>query len=50
MTGVTQDLGIIKSAQASAEALMANIDDSAVKVVVTTEEMTGPAHRTPAPR
>ena len=40
MTGVTLDLGTIETAQKSAEALMANIDDSAVKVVVTTDEMT----------
>ncbi|WP_426336642.1 DNA topoisomerase (ATP-hydrolyzing) subunit B [Pseudoduganella sp. R-31] len=40
MTGVTLDLDTIESAQKSAEALAANINDSAVKVVVTTDEMT----------
>ncbi|SFH01565.1 DNA gyrase subunit B [Duganella sp. CF458] len=40
MTGVTLDLGTIEAAQKSAAALLANINDSAVNVVVTTDEMT----------
>jgi len=39
MTGVTLDLGTIDAAQASAKALEANINDSAVKVSVTTDEL-----------
>ena len=39
MTGVTLDLSTIDAAQKSADALMANINDSAVKVRVTTDEL-----------
>jgi DNA gyrase subunit B len=39
MTGVTLDLGTVDAAQASAKALAANINDSAVTVVVTTDEL-----------
>jgi DNA gyrase subunit B len=40
MTGVALDLSTIDAAQQSAEALMANINDSSVKVRVTTDELT----------
>ena len=39
MTGVTLDLSTINAAQASAKALEANINDSAVKGSVTTDEL-----------
>ncbi|WP_374581573.1 DNA topoisomerase (ATP-hydrolyzing) subunit B [Pseudoduganella sp.] len=40
MTGVTLNLDTLDSAQASAKALEANINDAAVKVTVTTDELT----------